>query len=81
MGHCFHHVLEVDPQPNQLSFAAQLKDTCLSDPSQERAWALVKMELTKEGTGCKLQCVTVKDTHQIAAPLFEAVLGLIAKSP
>lgn len=79
MTYCFNHVPEVDPQPNQLSFAAQLKETCLPDANQDRAWVLVKMELTKDGANCKLQCITVKDNLQVALPVFESVLALVSK--
>ena len=79
MNYCFHHVPDVDPQPNQLSFLAQLKDICLTDANQDRAWVLVKMELTKDGGNCKLQCVSVKDNLSVALPVFESVLALVGK--
>lgn len=51
----------------------------MSDPNQDKTWVLIKMELTKDGVGCKLQCISVKDVMQVALPVFESVLALVSK--
>ena len=49
---------------DQLNFAAQLK--ILNQNNQitaERTWVLLKMELTKEGSNCKLAVVSTNDNN------------------
>jgi hypothetical protein len=46
--------------------------------SAERTWVLMKMELTKEGSNCKIAVVSTNDHYLICQNVMETILGLIS---
>ena len=76
---CFSQVKEVDTQPNIINFAAQLKILNINNlANAERTWILMKMELTKEGSNCKLAVMTTNDNYMICLNVMETILSLIS---
>ena len=79
-GEALAQIPGVDAMPNIVSFAGQL--TAIAGGVQtsyaERALLLVKMELTREGTNCRLAVQSKRDYEGLAPLVLETLISKIS---